>query len=255
MKHLACLLALLVGVCACAGTADRPAPAASSVAAPAATAAPSATPDYHPVIDPATFTDKITNPYFPLKPGTTLVFEGTRDGRPQHAELTVTAETRVIMGVTCVVVRDIVTVDNSLHEKTTDWYAQAANGDVWYFGEATAEYANGKISSTKGSWEAGVDGAQPGIIMMAAPKVGESYRQEFRPGIAEDMARITQLSKSLSTPAGKAYKDVVVTDDTNPLDPDKFDVKYYASGFGLVYTKRARTGHTEDLSLVKTVKA
>jgi hypothetical protein len=253
VKHPSCLLVLAIGLCACGGTADKPAPATLSVATPATTST-TAAPDYHPVIDPAKFTNKVTNPYFPLKPGMTLVFEGVRDGQPQHAEMTVTAETKVITGVTCAVVRDVVTVNSTLHEKTTDWYAQAANGDVWYFGEATAEYTNGKISSTKGSWEAGVDGAQPGIIMMARPKTEQTYRQEFRPGIAEDTAKITQVAQSLKTPTGKAYQDVVVTDDTNPLDPDKADQKYYAAGFGLIYTKRFRTGHSEELSLVKMVK-
>ena len=206
---------------------------------------------YRPTIDPATFTSHVTNRYFPLKPGTTSVLEGTRDGQPQHTEMTVTHETRTIMGVTCVVVRDTVTSNGALVEKTTDWYAQAANGDVWYFGEDTKEYENDAVSSTKGSWEAGVDGAQPGIIMKGTPRVGDGYRQEYRPGEAEDMAKVVRFDPQVQVPGG-TYRDVLVTEDTDPLNPDRIDEKRFAPGIGLVYTKRVRTGHQEEASFVKT---
>jgi hypothetical protein len=205
---------------------------------------------YHPTIDATKFSTTIDNRYFPLKPGTTHVLEGTRDGAPQRAELIVTSETKVIMGVTCVVVRDTVTSNGALVEKTTDWYAQASNGDVWYFGEATAEYTNGAVSNTHGSWEAGVDGAQPGVVMKAAPKIGDSYRQEYRPGQAEDMAKVLRIDLSTQVPAG-SFKDVVVTEDTDPLNPDKIDEKRYAPGAGMIFAHRVRTGHTEEVSLVK----
>src|SRR5207342_2710858 len=139
---------------------------------------------YHPTVNPSQFTDKITNQYFPLTPGTVMVYEGTRDGVPLRIELTVTNDTKVIMGVKCIVVRDIVT--GALEERTSDWYAQDAAGNVWYFGEDTKEYKNGVVTSTAGSWEAGVNGALPGIIMWANPVPGKPYRQEYRPGQAED---------------------------------------------------------------------
>jgi hypothetical protein len=223
---------------------------APSTSGRVATSTTSAVAAYHPTIDPSTFTSQITNKYFPLKPGSTRIYEGTRDGQPTHTELLVTNETKVIMGVTNVVVRDTVTSNNALVEKTTDWYAQAANGDVWYFGESTAEYMNGAVSSTHGSWEAGVDGAQPGIVMKANPKIGDNYRQEYRPGEAEDMAKVLSVEASVQVPAG-TYANAVVTEDTDPLNPDKLDQKKYGPGAGMIYTKRVRTGHTEESSLVK----
>jgi hypothetical protein len=238
----------LVGCTASAGgagpTSQRSTPAATRPSASGTQPSSSPGPTYHPVIDPARFSARITNPYFPLRPGTTLVYDGVRDDKPQHTEMTVTHETRMIMGVRCVVVRDDVTSSGALVEKTTDWYAQASDGSVWYFGEATAEYVNGQVSNTQGSWEAGVDGAQPGIIMQARPTVGDSYRQEFRPGIAEDTAKILKTTFSTKV-AGVTYHNVVVTEDTNPLAPDKQDEKQYAPGVGLIYTVKVSTGHKE----------
>ncbi|HEY8179365.1 MAG TPA: hypothetical protein VIH33_03110 [Candidatus Limnocylindria bacterium] len=202
------------------------------------------------MIDPAQFSDVITNPYFPLKPGTTYVLEGVRDDAPMRAEVVVTSETKTILGVRCVVVRDTVTSNGALVEGTTDWYAQKANGDVWYFGEDTKEYENGLVSSTHGSWEAGVDNAQAGIIMKADPQVGDTYRQEYRPGEAEDMAEVLRFDPSIDVPAG-TFRQILVTEDTDPLNPDKIDTKYFAPNVGLVYTKRVRTGHHEELSLVE----
>jgi len=241
---------LALGACSSGGGKQASNTSTSAVSAPGPSSSTTVV-AYNPTIDPATFTSHVTNKYFPLVPGKTSVLEGTRDGRPQHTEVTVTNETRVIMGVTCVVVRDTVTSNGALVEKTTDWYAQAANGDVWYFGEDTKEYENGTVSSTKGSWEAGVDGAQPGIIMKGNPQVGESYRQEYRPGEAEDMAKVVRVEPSIQVPGG-TYRDILVTEDTDPLNPDRIDEKRFAPGVGLVYTKRVRTGHQEEASFLKT---
>jgi len=250
--------AVVVGGCSNGGKATSgPAAGAGSAPASSASSASSASPTaaaYRPRIEPAQFSARVTNRYFPLKPGTTLAYDGTRDGKPQHGEMVVTAETRMIMGVPCVVVRDTVTSNGALVEQTTDWYAQSAAGDVWYFGEDTKEYTNGVVSSTKGSWEAGVDGAQPGIIMKGAPKVGAGYRQEYRPGEAEDMAKVLRFDSSIKVPAG-TYRLILVTEDSDPLNPDKLDRKYFAPGVGLVYTERAGTGHREELSLVKKTQS
>ncbi|MFD5632672.1 hypothetical protein ACFWJM_00780 [Streptomyces sp. NPDC127077] len=229
------------------GTSSGPAPAPSQ-SAPSSTASHDGA--YHPVIDPATFSNRVTNRYFPLRADATLVYEGTRDGRPQRDEVVVTKETRVIMGVRCTVVRDTVTSNGALVEKTTDWYAQSAAGDVWYFGEATGEYANGNLTSTKGSWEAGVDAAQPGVVMKAHPKPGDSYRQEYRPGEAEDMAKVLRTTATVNVKVGR-FTNVVVTDDTDPLNPDKADHKFYAPGVGLVQADRVRSGHHEHIALVE----
>jgi len=243
-----CLVALGLAGCSSASS-GQPNP---QVPQPVPTqSAPSTTSTYHPTIDPTKFSSVVTNRYFPLRPGTTLIYDGIRDGKPQHTEMKGTAETRVIMGVKCVVVRDDVTSNGALVEKTTDWYAQASDGSVWYFGEATAEYVNGSVSSTQGSWEGGVDGAQPGIIMEAAPRTGDSYRQEYRPGIAEDTAKIIKTSFTTKV-GGVTYKNVVVTEDTNPLAPDKQDEKRYAPGVGLIYTVRVSTGHREVSSYTTT---
>jgi hypothetical protein len=234
-------------------------PVAASATTPVSTPAGTSTgdpapltSDYRPVIDPATFSADVTNRYYPLVPGTTRVYDGTRDGVAHHGEVAVTNEVKTIMGVPCRVIRDVVTSNGALVEKTTDWYTQAADGSVWYFGEATAEYENGAVVSTKGSWEAGVDGAQPGVIMKAAPTVGDRYRQEYRPGEAEDQARIRDVAGSVRVPAG-AFAKVIVTDDIDPLNPAKSDVKYFAPDTGLVYTTRDKAGHSEEMSLVKVV--
>lgn len=217
-------------------------------------ATPPALPPYNVTIDPTRFVQKIDNPYFPLTPGTVFVYEGTRDGVPRHGENTVTTETKVIMGVTCIVVRDVVTSNNTLVEKTTDWYAQDKDGNVWYFGEDTAEYTNGAVSSTAGTWMAGVDGALPGIIMPAKPHTGDVYRQEYYPGVAEDYGKVLQTDDHITVPAGD-YTKVVTTEDGDLLDLTKLHRKSYAPGVGFVYSKGSVNGHVEELALTKIQKA
>lgn len=205
---------------------------------------------YHPKIDPRLFTDHLTNRYFPLTPGSTMIYTGTRDGSPEQVNVTVARGGKTIMGVRCIVVSDIVTSNNTLVEKTTDWYAQDAAGNVWYFGEDTREYKNGNLTSTAGTWEAGVDGAQPGIVIHAAPKPGPTYRQEYRPGVAEDMARVLTVNTIVRVPAG-TYRHSVETYDTDPLHPDKIENKWYAPGVGLVKANRIGGSHHEVIRLVK----
>jgi len=209
---------------------------------------PTASP-YAPTIDPARFTDSVTNPYFPLSPGTTYVYEGTKDGTPQRNEVTVTRDTKTILGVRCVVVHDVVTEEGNLVEETFDWYAQHSDGNVWYFGEDSKEYEGGKVTSTKGSWEAGVDGAQPGIVMEASPKVSDTYRQEYYPGEAEDMATVLNVNESTTVSAG-SYQEVVVTEDFTPLEPDTVEHKYFAPGVGFVMGSMVKGG-SEEIELVE----
>jgi hypothetical protein len=208
------------------------------------------TANYHPKIDPSAFTSKVTNEYLPFRVGDHRVFKGTRDGAPITSTFTVTDKTRTVMGVDCVVVKDVVTSNQSLVEKTTDWYAQDSKGNVWYFGENTAEYENGVVISTDGTWEAGVDHAQPGIVMETNPKVGDHYRQEFRPGVAEDTARVLDTNASIKTPAGP-YDHLIITFDKNPLDPSKKERKWYAAGIGFVHAELHGGGHTETIGFVK----
>ena len=185
---------------------------------------------YAPHIDPAEFTTKVDNEYFPLKPGTTFLYEGGKE----RDEFAVTHQTKKVMGVKCVVVNDKAWEDGKLIEKTYDWFAQDKEGNVWYFGEDTKEYENGEVVSTKGSWEAGVDGAKPGIIMQAHPKVGQTYRQEYYKGEAEDMAKVQSLNDSVTVPYG-SFDHVLVTKEWTPLEPSYHEHKYYAPGVGQVY--------------------
>jgi hypothetical protein len=197
---------------------------------------------YMPVIDPADFVASVDNAWFPLTPGTRWVMEGDGDSAGETTTTEVMTETKTILGVTCTVVRDELKADGELAELTFDWYAQDTAGNVWYFGEDTAEYESGKVTSRKGAWEAGVDGAQPGIIMPAAPVVGTTYRQEFYEGEAEDLAKVVELTASAETPAG-TYSRVLVTEDWTPLEPDQVERKFYARGVGLVMERVIRGGH------------
>ena len=203
---------------------------------------------YAPKIVPSDFTSRIDNKYFPLEPGTTFVYKGETQDATEGDTVRVTRDTRTIMGVECVVVDDRVTEDGKLTEKTYDWYAQDAKGNVWYFGEDSKEYEDGKVKSTEGSWEAGKDGAKPGIIMPADPKVGETYRQEYYKGEAEDMARPLKLDGSVGVPYG-SFDHVLVTDEWTPLENKIAEHKFYAPGVGNV-KEIATKGPRDTLTLV-----
>ncbi len=207
--------------------------------------------DYNPVINPSDFVAVVDNPYFPLVPGTTFVYEGVSEDGAERNEMHVTDETKVIMGVACTVVWDRVWLEGSLIEETYDWYAQDKNGSVWYFGEDSREMDNGVVVSTEGSWETGVDGAKPGIVMMGLPVVGEVYRQEYYKGEAEDMAEVVSLNASATVPHG-VYSDCLQTKDWTPLEPGVAEYKYYASGVGMVREAVAEggTGYMELVDIL-----
>jgi hypothetical protein len=214
-----------------------------------ALAMPVAAPATPVAIDPANFVTGIDNTYFPLTPGTTMIFEGTSDGAPIRVETTVTNETKAILGVECVVVRDAGYEDGDLTEDTFDWYAQDKDGNVWYFGEYSQEIEDGKVVGTHGSWEAGVDGAIPGIIMWADPQPGEPYSQELAPGIAEDMAQVVRTGESVTVPYG-TFDDVLVIKEWNPLDLGVVEEKSYAAGVGPIL-EEAIEGEDERLELIQ----
>jgi len=193
-------------------------------------------------IDPQDFVSTIDNPYFPLEPGTTLVYEGRSDGERQVVTIEVTRKTKQILGVTCVVVKDTVEVAGEIAEFTYDWYAQDVEGNVWYMGEDTKEYEHGKVSSTEGSWEAGVDGALPGVIMAADPTVGLAYTQEHLAGEAEDKARVIRVGDSVTVPFG-SFDDVLVKEEWTPLEPRFQENQYYAAGVGVVFEELVKGGH------------
>ena len=202
---------------------------------------------YAPVIDPANFISQIDNPYMPLLPGTTFISEGKTEKGNEYNEVYVSPETKVILGVTCVVVKDKVMVDGVLEEATLDWYAQDKQGNVWYFGENSKEYQDGQVTSTAGSWEAGVNNALPGIVMQANPTVGETYRQEYYKGEAEDWASVLSLSESVTVPTG-SYSNVLMTNEWSGLDnPPIYEHKYYAAGIGFIMTKYVEGGYEMKL--------
>jgi len=200
------------------------------------------------------FTTRIDNPYWPMSPGSRWVYRETdSQGNEQKVVVTVTNRTKTVAaGITGRVVRDVVTEDGEPVEITDDWYAQDECGNVWYLGEDTTEYENGKQVSKAGSWEAGVDGAQAGIIMQAKPRVGLEYRQEYYAGEAEDAARILSLEEQAEVPAGH-FTNVLLTKDFTPLEPRVLEYKLYAKGVGPVLVI-AISGGADREELVRFTK-
>jgi hypothetical protein len=185
-------------------------------------------------LDPAEFTTEITNPYWPMSPGDRWVYRETdSQGGEQKVEVTVTDQTKTIAGIEARVVHDVVSEDGQLVEDTFDWYAQDADGNIWYLGEETREFENGKVKTTAGSWEHGVDGAQAGIAVPAAPEPGLEYRQEYYAGEAEDAASVLSLDEWVQVPAG-SFRNVLMTKDFTPLHPEILEHKFYAQGTGPV---------------------
>ena len=251
---LAAISLLLIGVVAMTGALAVPPPVVRA-------AAPCDGP-YNPPFNPADFKDEdgepfdVDNPYFPLEPGTTFTYEAKVDGEVERDVVHVTRDTKTILGVRAVVVRDRVTVDGKLVELTFDWFAQDKRGNVWYLGEYSTDYDpdTGKVVSHQGSWEAGKDGAKPGIIMEAQPKVGDTYRQEYARGVAEDAATVLSLSKRVSVPHG-SFDHVLQTKDFSciPGVPDQ-EHKYYARGVGMVLTVKLEDGkETRDSERLRLI--
>jgi hypothetical protein len=196
-------------------------------------------------LDAGDFVDRIDNPYWPMTPGSKWVYR--ENG--QRVEVIVTEQTKEILGIQATVVHDVVTEDGELVEDTFDWYAQDKDGNLWYLGEATKEFENGKVKSTEGSWEAGVDGAEAGVLLPGEPEVGMRYRQEYYRGEAEDAGEILSLDEWVQVPAGR-FDHVLMTKDYTPLEPDVLEHKFYARGVGpvLVVAISGGAGREELLS-------
>ena len=212
------------------------------------------TPDktgYNPQILPDNFVTSIDNPFMPLVPGTRMQYEGPTDAGLEHTDYFVTHDTREVMGVTCIVVRDTVTLNGEMTEDTYDWFAQDREGNVWYFGEDSTEYRGGKPASTAGSWEAGVDGGLPGIAMPARPEPGMRYRQEYYVGEAEDMAQVDRLGLSVTVPYG-SFTGVLRILEWTPLEPGTYEYKYYAPGVGVIL--EATRGTRERVELLSITR-
>jgi hypothetical protein len=190
-------------------------------------------------------TPQITNPYLPYDPGTKFIYQGRLGKLPEKDVQFVTHETRRIDGIPCVVVLDVGYVNGKLSERTQDYYTQDFYGNVWYFGEFETSFPG---RHHKSSWLAGVDGASPGIVMEADPKVGDTYQQENAPGVAEDMATVLRLTASVRTPFGDFFGNVLETKEFSPLEPGVVDHKYYEPGYGLMKDDVVKGG-PEVLSL------
>lgn len=197
-------------------------------------------------IDPNNFVREVDNKFFPLKPGTTFIYRGETEGAPTRDEMTVTSKTKEILGVTTTVVHHLSYEDGALIEDTLDWFAQDKGGNVWYFGEDTKELdENGNVISTEGSWQAGVNGAEPGIIMKAKPRKGDQYRQENAPGVAEDMAKVLGFKESLCVPYG-CFEDVLIIKEWTPLEKGVAENKYYARGVGFIFGNMVKGGNEQS---------
>lgn len=207
---------------------------------------------YEPQISPADFVRGIDNPWLPYAPGTRIRFEGVRGRTPQSDVQHVLHRTKTILGVAATVVRDRVTEHGRVVERTDDWYAQDRWGDVWYLGEASYERRHGRLVRAGDSWEWGVDGALPGIIMPAHPRTGDAYRQEhYAPGEALDQARVRPRLARLTALYG-TFHHVLVTDEQSPLEP-QVERKYYVRGLGEV-AERVIQGHHEAFELVSVTR-
>ena len=192
----------------------------------------------------------IDNPWFPLKPGSSWVYRGVKDGEAGVDTMTVTTKTKDVAGIPAVVVHDELVQGGNVRERTDDYYAQDRAGNVWYLGEDTAELDEaGKVTSTEGSWLTGVDGALPGIIMPADPRIGVGGPQEIYPGHAEDHYVVLLVDAKVKVPAG-AYTDALITAEWTPLEPDVLSEKSYAKGVGEVREADVKGGD-EKFELVR----
>jgi hypothetical protein len=255
ISHRTVALAIAVGLLAAVAAGCGSSGGASSSSTTAASASASDLASIHgtysPSIDPANFVKTIDNRYFPLKPGTTFLYKGVHENgkTPQTDKEVVTHRTKQILGVTCTVINDTVSSFGKPIERTFDWYAQDKAGNVWYMGEDTREVVHGKFVKMNDSWQAGVKGAQPGIIMPGDPRPGDQYRQEFYPHYALDQARVLGKGGQVKVPYG-SYKQTLLTVETAPqIDPGVAERKYYVAGVGDI-KEHTVSGNHEQIKLV-----
>jgi hypothetical protein len=247
------LVALVAVACGC-GSSSGKASTDPSSATSSTGSAPELAPihgTYAPKIDPANFVRGVDNRYFPLKPGTTFHYKGVQeDGKtPQTDDALVTKRSKTILGVKSTVVQDSVYQRGKLIERTFDWYAQDKYGNVWYMGELAREVRHGRLVKAGDSWQAGVHGAQAGIIMPGNPRPDDQYRQEYYPGHALDQARVLGPGGRVKEPAG-TYKETLETVETAPkLDPGVSEHKWYVAGLGDV-EEHTVSGNREHIRLV-----
>ena len=237
----------ILSLCALAA-ALTPVVAATAAARHARSEHGSGTP---PLPPPSSFSTRIDNQWFPLRPGTRYVYTGVKDGKPARDVVVVTHETKTIVGVPCVAVDDRLYLRGRLEERTTDWYSQDPHGSVWYFGEDTAELdAHGHVTSTEGTWMAGVHGAKAGIYIPGHPHLGQSGLQEFYKGHAQDHFRVIGI---FGTVVGPHMKNTLLTEEWTPLEPGVIDHKMYGRGIGTVL-EQTQKGPNERNELVAVTR-
>jgi hypothetical protein len=208
---------------------------------------------YHPAIRPSDFSPDITNPWFPLRPGTTYLYTGTKDGKKALDVFQVSSATKAVDGVLTRMVNDRLFLDNVLEERTADYYAQDRCGNVWYFGEDTATLDSiGRVTDRSGSFHAGVNGAQPGVYIQAQPQLGRWFRQEWSPGQAEDQFRALGTSATVTVRYG-SFRHALRTEERTALEPGVVDNKYYVRGLGVAEELSVKGG-TEVLQLVDVLR-
>jgi hypothetical protein len=200
-----------------------------------------------PTFDPNNFVAGVTNPFFPLVPGQIEFYTGQSEGTSQTDSAEVLTQTKDILGIAATVVHDRVYEEGSLIEDTFDWYAQDKDGNVWYLGEDTKELENGHVVTTEGSWEAGVNGAEAGIIMWADPSahIGEEYRQEFSQGVAEDLGKVVAVNQDVTVPFG-SMTGCVETEDRSTLEPGILEHKFYCHETGLTSELTVQGGNDRN---------
>jgi hypothetical protein len=247
------LAGLLVLACSQASESPlQPTATAPTDAAPLTAAVPAAIVSELPPFDPNNFVRQVTNPLFPLPLGRRLIAKGTEDGQFEKVVTDVTRDQKTILGVPVVVVLDRVFLGGELIERTFDWYAQDKQGNVWYFGEDTKEFENGKVVSTAGSFEAGKQGAKAGIIMRAHPVLFQITPQEDAPGVAEDKARVLGLDVTIKVPYGTLEHCLKQAEFTD-REPDAVEYKVSCPGLGPVHGRDVRGG-TANTSLTAVVQ-
>jgi hypothetical protein len=221
-----------------------------STAMPATPASSSSSTVYAPKFNPADFSATVDNPWFPLTPGSSYTYKGVKDGKVLIDHFVVTNKTSTIDGVPVREISDKSTLAGRPSETTSDFYSQDSAGNVWYFGEKTAELSrSGKVKNTTGSWQTGANGAQPGIFMQANPTVGFTSRQEYLPGQAEDQYQVVSLNSSVTVPYGAYGGNAMLTKEWTALEPNVLDHKFYVKGIGEV-AELSVSGPTEKARLV-----
>ncbi len=205
-------------------------------------------------LDECNFSSIGSNDYMILKPGHQLILEGKENGTNVQLTITVLNETKTVNGVETRIIEEKETEDGELSEVSKNYFAICKpNNDIFYFGEVVDFYENGKVTNHEGSWEAGINDSKAGIVMPGKVELNSKYYQEIAPGVAEDRAEIISITETVNTPAG-TFDKVIKTEETNPLEPNSKDYKFYAQGLGFIMEESfdlTESPNPKTLTLVK----